>query len=132
MKKESDSRLSRTVENISLQETPGTSGRSQNTEDGPISSESTYEFILWLFSYYKMFLTRLSKDLYSSILSYFTKEPALPEHILSLVNAHKQLQTERGSTSIASCNLIMHGEGKVGKQVINNTNNIAGPYIVKY
>ncbi|CAH0725670.1 unnamed protein product, partial [Brenthis ino] len=95
MKEEYDSRISRTLENISLQESTRAANVSQIIEDGQTSPGSTYESFSWLFNYYKMFLLRLFKDLYQTVENYFYNDHQLPDHILNLINAHKQLQIEQ-------------------------------------
>lgn len=111
MKEESDPRISRTLEDISLQEPTRAANVSHIIEDGQTSPGSTYELFSWLFNYYKMFLFRLFKDLYQTVQNYFYNDHQLPDHILNLINAHKQLQIERElhSASYSRYNLIRRG-----------------------
>lgn len=106
MSEENNSSLSRTAEDLTLPSLQSNSGTvqktSENIEDGQTSSRSKYEIFFCLISYYKMFLYRLGKDLIQSVMFYFYSDRVLPEHILDLINAQKQILIQR-DLNAASC-----------------------------
>lgn len=115
MSKENNSSLSRTSEDLNLPSLHSNSvivqKTSENVEDGQASSRSKYEIFFCLISYYKMFLYRLGKDLVQSVMFYFYSDRVLPDHILDLINAQKQilLQRELNTASCSTNNVIKSG-----------------------
>lgn len=111
MESDPDPILSRTSENISLQSNIASGNSSVTTEDVENTKSNTYDHISSLFVYSKMFLTRLGKDLFSSIMNYFYSERVLPNHILDLINTQKRLRLEReiNTSTYTRCSVIQHG-----------------------
>jgi hypothetical protein len=94
--------------NISLNG-PAIAGNSSPTiEDAETSSQSTYGSFKWFFSYAKMFMTRLGKDLIQSAMWYFYSDEVLPEHIIHLMHVQLDLYQEREiqSASYSRYNVI--------------------------
>lgn len=65
--------------------------------DVQIPTRSTYASFFWLLNYLKMFLARLGKDLYHSILWYFQRERVLPDHIADLMRVQQMQRMEHDS-----------------------------------
>lgn len=56
---------------------------------------TTYDTFIWILNYTKMFATRLGRDLFASLRSYFNSEQVLPEHISNLIRVQSDLCKER-------------------------------------
>lgn len=95
MNGESNSNLRRTSKATYLQDTINKPTVFETSEYVDTPADSTYELILWLFSYCKLFLYRLGRDLLISIMYQFYSDKVLPDHIVDLTRAHKALQIQR-------------------------------------
>lgn len=70
-------------------------------DDEPTATNSTYESFSWLFSYLKMYATRLARDLYTSLKIYwYPNREFLPNHIVNLMQVQKRLRAERESLTV--------------------------------
>lgn len=95
MNEESNSNLRRTSKATYLQDTINKPIVFETSEYVDAAAGSTYELFLWLYNYCKMFLYRLSRDLLTSIMYQFYSDNVLPDHIVALGRAHKELQLQR-------------------------------------
>lgn len=89
-----DSRLSRTSEKIAERSIASIVNTLQDidVEDGQTSTRPTYEIFIYLLRYCIMFIFRLGRDLFQSVMLYFYSEKVLPNHIVDLMNAQKIIQ----------------------------------------
>lgn len=67
----------------------------ESHQDVSTPTQTTYESFLWVLNYTKMFVTRLSRDLFESARSYFRSEQILPDHIDNLMKVQSDLCKER-------------------------------------
>lgn len=71
------------------------------SEDEPTATNSTYESFSWLFSYLKMYTTRLARDLYTSFKIYwYPNREFLPSHIVNLMQVQSRLRAEREALTV--------------------------------
>lgn len=98
MNGKSNSRLSRTSEKLAVRSITSAVNTPQDitdVEDGQASTRPTYELFSYLLRYCIMFIYRLGRDLFQSVMLYFFSERVLPNHIVDLMNAQKIIQFER-------------------------------------
>lgn len=62
-------------------------------EDGKASENTTYELFLWLLSYSKTLICRISKDSFISFIRCFCPTFPLPHHIAELTAAQYEYKT---------------------------------------
>lgn len=124
MNGKSDSRLSRTSEKIAERSITSVVNTPQDIIDfaeGQTSTRPTYEIFIYLLRYFIMFIFRLGRDLFQSVLLYFYSENVLPNHIVDLMNAQKIIQFEHDLPRLTAdkYNVI-----KYGNQSSTSTDNL--------
>lgn len=99
MNEENRDSLRKNIEDVTKKDVATSTEYLLCVEESKTLTQSTYELFSCLYhyaSYIIMFVTRLCKDIYQSLLNYLISDNALPEHIVHLMITQKELHKERG------------------------------------